>query len=339
MILARNTDTSRIEWIDIAKGFGILMMVWGHTSHNQLTHCFYFFHMPLFVLLSGYVLNVKSTYSSFLFKKIKSLLFPYAMFFIISFFFEWLYEFLFYKGHPIMPAFGYRAVELIWPTFGAGLAGGLWFLIALFWLSVVLGGITRLNCSIWIVFAFSVSLNLVVYVYRPKLPFFVAQGALLSPFFTFGYLIRQIDISRLLDNSRLNAFLLIIFGGILAVSTLCVPRIDYYEISFNGVWGIEMALGLIGSFAVINLCKLLEGHFGTLEYAMIYLGKTSLWILGLHGTFLRYVRVISRYLPDYFQNIFCFGLTISGVIFFAHIVRSLHRTKPHDELLLILGLR
>lgn len=46
-------DTSRFEWVDIAKGMGIIWVIIGHTialSHSQII---YTFHMPLFFFLSG----------------------------------------------------------------------------------------------------------------------------------------------------------------------------------------------------------------------------------------------------------------------------------------------
>jgi len=44
----------RYDYIDIAKGLGILMVVWAHIMITGWTHQFiYAFHMPLFFLLSG----------------------------------------------------------------------------------------------------------------------------------------------------------------------------------------------------------------------------------------------------------------------------------------------
>lgn len=44
----------RIDWIDVAKGIGIILMVMGHTSMpDAINRWIYSFHMPLFFLLSG----------------------------------------------------------------------------------------------------------------------------------------------------------------------------------------------------------------------------------------------------------------------------------------------
>ena len=40
----------RIEWIDIAKGIGILLVVLGHITKNEVLYeIIYSFHMPLFL--------------------------------------------------------------------------------------------------------------------------------------------------------------------------------------------------------------------------------------------------------------------------------------------------
>lgn len=44
----------RINWIDALKGFGILLVIVGHSGCPAwLLHWLYIFHMPLFFMLSG----------------------------------------------------------------------------------------------------------------------------------------------------------------------------------------------------------------------------------------------------------------------------------------------
>ena len=46
----------RIDWIDIAKGLAIVLMVIGHTiPNNHFITLIFSFHMPLFIFLSGFV--------------------------------------------------------------------------------------------------------------------------------------------------------------------------------------------------------------------------------------------------------------------------------------------
>ena len=60
-------NNKRIEWLDIAKGIGILLVILGHCLNiNQRSfHLIFTFHMPLFFLLSGYVFKDKVPFFKF----------------------------------------------------------------------------------------------------------------------------------------------------------------------------------------------------------------------------------------------------------------------------------
>ena len=67
----------RIETIDIAKGLGILFVVWSHAK-GPFTPYMYQFHMPLFFLISGFLFNSRNTPAQFLGKKVRSLYIPFV---------------------------------------------------------------------------------------------------------------------------------------------------------------------------------------------------------------------------------------------------------------------
>src|SRR5512132_506835 len=73
--------SKRIEYIDIARGIGILLVVMGHNDFAVVSpfgyKLIYSFHMPLFFFLSGYLLNITSGFWTFLKKRFNSLLKPY----------------------------------------------------------------------------------------------------------------------------------------------------------------------------------------------------------------------------------------------------------------------
>lgn len=75
-----------VEWIDIAKGIGILLVIAGHTIYLGISSPLYAFHMPLFFLLSGLVYdkNKYSKASVFFPAKTKQILKPWGIMWIIS---------------------------------------------------------------------------------------------------------------------------------------------------------------------------------------------------------------------------------------------------------------
>ena len=78
----------RVHWIDIAKGIGIIFIIYAHMlAGNDFRHLFYSFHIPLFFFLSGAVYNHKKYVNLFTFlkKSAKGLLLPYLIFAFISY--------------------------------------------------------------------------------------------------------------------------------------------------------------------------------------------------------------------------------------------------------------
>jgi len=73
--------TKRIEYIDIARGIGILLVVLAHNDFAYISgfghKLIYSFHMPLFFLLSGYFLNTSIPFIDFIKKRFNALLKPY----------------------------------------------------------------------------------------------------------------------------------------------------------------------------------------------------------------------------------------------------------------------
>ena len=69
---------NRIQWIDAAKGLGLLFVIIGHLKTPYLATWIYTFHMPLFFILSGYVFpSGKYSFAEFVKKRISSLVIPY----------------------------------------------------------------------------------------------------------------------------------------------------------------------------------------------------------------------------------------------------------------------
>ena len=79
---------SRISWIDVARGVGIIIVIYAHgLSAQNYRHLFYSFHMPLFFFLSGIVFHHgKYEHFSHFFKKtVKGILLPYFIFAFLSY--------------------------------------------------------------------------------------------------------------------------------------------------------------------------------------------------------------------------------------------------------------
>ncbi|MDY3250490.1 MAG: acyltransferase [Candidatus Choladocola sp.] len=72
--LKRNT---RIDWLDMAKGYGMLLVMFSHLGIGKYKVWIYTFHMPLFFFLSGFVFSTKYDFKTFFKRKCKAILVPY----------------------------------------------------------------------------------------------------------------------------------------------------------------------------------------------------------------------------------------------------------------------
>lgn len=127
-------SVGRLDYIDIAKGIGISLVVLGHTTITisggigKFVHDFlYLFHMPLFFLISGYLYNHKreQTLWSYSKRKLYSLAIPFLFFWIVPS----LYQ-IFVNGEPY--SYLYRWIFL--EQFDCW---AIWFLYSLLIVSVL----------------------------------------------------------------------------------------------------------------------------------------------------------------------------------------------------------
>lgn len=119
--------------VDVLKGIGIIFVVVGHITYNELLFkAIFMFHMPLFFLLGGWLHNTDVPQGKYLKSKTRSLLLPYWSFLLIL----WPLELL--VAFPDQPwTSAWMGTELIEPIlFGGqlltGFASVFWFVTCYF---------------------------------------------------------------------------------------------------------------------------------------------------------------------------------------------------------------
>lgn len=79
--------TKRLNVIDVAKGIGIILVVFAHVNYQpNLLTMIYSFHMPLFFIISGILFdkNKHADFKAFIVRRFKTLFVPYVLFEIFS---------------------------------------------------------------------------------------------------------------------------------------------------------------------------------------------------------------------------------------------------------------
>lgn len=288
--------SKRIEYIDIARGIGILLVVMGHNDFAVVSpfmyKLIYSFHMPLFFFLSGYFLNTAMGFWEFFKKRFNGIMKPY--FFTI---------FLIYF---ISLSFGKMSIQIALIRIVKSLYGSghyldwvqLWFLPHLFVVSLyafLFYAVMKKVDSRWVRWGILL-LTLVVarfflHSFYPfsftifgkhyellGLPFSLDLILLSGFFFILGSESRQTTSDAFFS----NVFVLIATGALMIALNLFFPaRIDFNTRLYESfvVNTIEAITGILFVFA---LSRQIELRIHWLASFFKYCGKISLILLLFH---------------------------------------------------------
>ena len=135
--MRNNRDIS----LDIAKAICIILMVVGHSGCPTYLHDFvYMFHMPCFFFVSGWLLNDKyiADLKTGLLQKAKGSYYPFVKWTLIFLLFHNVFALMhIYENSYSWQTFMERIVRAFTMTGSESLLGGFWFLISLFWASII----------------------------------------------------------------------------------------------------------------------------------------------------------------------------------------------------------
>lgn len=133
-MLRNDTTSTRVRYVDVLKGIGMFWVVFGHIVHIQAFREYIWnFHMPLFFFVSGFLFNANKyqRFPEFLKARVKSLLIPYVIMYLVTFSY-WVCLERFVRGgeHTVFS----QMIGLVYGTYGDYMYfnGALWFLPCLF---------------------------------------------------------------------------------------------------------------------------------------------------------------------------------------------------------------
>lgn len=180
-----NNNKTRINWIDWAKSYCMLLVIIGHChiqeSESYISQIIYSFHMPFFFFISGILCNRKLSQESIK-KDLKYILIPYFSFGIMTF----LWSFARTQSFNI-DTFTSQLQSII---FGMNVIGPFWFLPALF-ICKQLFLVIKIIRHKYIFLYYSICILSILPVYfisknHWNIPFFSDSALCGLPFFIFG---------------------------------------------------------------------------------------------------------------------------------------------------------
>jgi fucose 4-O-acetylase-like acetyltransferase len=263
----------RNKVIDIAKGIGIMLVVYTHTkcyAHDAI----YIFIMPLFFALSGYFFNEKRGLWENVKNKFNSLIIPYIFYFL-------LIQSLFIVVHK----FFYQDVYFAWSMFITPYwaVGPMWFFYGLFFTSVFFTLIAKIFKKSYIIALLSLICSIGGYllsVYKIQIPLYIDSALSMMVFYAFGYLLKSYNVMDKLNTK--NSILVGIAGvGLYVLGILfnVVNNTKPNEVPQNYPLFFLSAIGAIVGLLII--CRLLM-RFKFLSNLLSFYGKESLIIFVFH---------------------------------------------------------
>lgn len=295
----------RIQYIDLAKGFCIILVVAYHV--NKALHFNQFplfwetlsvFRMPLYFFLSGLFFKEYEGFFGFFLRKVNKLLIPFFFFYIVTSFA--LSNIMNLFGLPV-PDSESLGVSGLWAFVYEKFSNGpIWFLLALFivniYFYVILVAVKQMTSNPNIVAAIVtlVCLGLgffsVTFISgRYNLYCFMDTAMSALPFFAMGYLFfRYTDI---LVPNRFDEFLPIVVIACFSFTFFVNGKCSYKANTFSLNPILQYVSGMTGTLGVVFLAKLLRD----LPFVS-YWGRYSIMILVTHSLLIKvFAPVISKF--------------------------------------------
>jgi fucose 4-O-acetylase-like acetyltransferase len=302
---AHRHDTLRLEWLDTAKGIGIILVVIGHSIGGLIDtslyvpefviyafFIIYLFHMPLFFTLS--VILVKQRLESKLSQFGKSLLYkmayPYFLWSIAQVVLVWLMS-----GYVNAPLTNLTKT-LVWlpivPT------GQFWFIQALFVFHLVsLLCLYRANAVLLLVvgialrildafLAFPVPLHAISMFY-----IYYMIGVVLGP--SINVVAPMNKQAVWLTASTLAISVLLIVTAVITLQH-CQEYIGFFHLQSAGIAEIAWSNSYIIAAVVTTMSIIYSSNFryGIIRDMLMYIGRLSFPIFVLHIVFVSGLRII-----------------------------------------------
>lgn len=274
ILTTNEINKTRIEWIDIAKGIGIFLMVIGHTSIPKIgSHWIYSFHMPLFFFLSGYLFNPnKYSIKELFIRKTKTMIIPYFFFVLLN-----------WGGCELLQYHQYPPHSLL-KTIINGSQGAIWFIYVLFFTEISFYLIYKLKNYIHsnyivtiIVLLFTIT-SYFMYLNEIHFPYKLEVVGFSLLFYGTGYFIKN----KSFFSQKINIYILFILLILSCVfAYLQEPRLDMASNTF-GMGLPTIFVAYLGIYLTLQYSIVFEKKLpALLKKAIIYIGKNTIVVVGM----------------------------------------------------------
>lgn len=278
MLYLKNKHYGRIEWLDVAKGLGIILVMLHHYWNSEDWNWFFVwivsFHMPLFFICSGYSFSNKKNVRDYVAHKLRTVIVPY---FCLGLLIQVFVVFKDYVKHEYeVGDFFERCSNLLvqrhWEI--------LWFMPTLFLTEVIYKVIyTLLEGNMKKISLVFVSFLLIAAWYYEKvnsfLPWCLDIVLVSSALFFVGHFMAQM---KMLEKNSKFRTILSLFINIISMYVNYIIFGEATSMMGNqyGVLPLGIIAGVSGSIFIMSIAQYIDLSF------LKYIGKNSLLIYAWH---------------------------------------------------------
>lgn len=297
-------DTNRIEWIDVAKGIGIMLVILGHTIDLNYSSIIYTFHMPLFFLLSGLFAKHYDCFKTAVKKRTHTILIPWMNLYIISLFVvliipEWRTE-LNVNG---------LLMELYTTNTNLIQNSSLWYLVCFFFVTLFfqimssfkLAPLNKKKVMVLIVIILALlymkSLLNLLPIPEHRLPFKIDTALVSLVFFAFGFYAKELLFSIVLKFRiwHLLALFIVWFIAAFLNGWTNLNSFDFgrFKLLFYPIAGCGIIVTMRAAKIIAS-----EKKFSNISKLLMFYGKNSLIIYGFQSLLIRLYYLCFNHLCD-----------------------------------------
>jgi fucose 4-O-acetylase-like acetyltransferase len=315
-------QTEEIEYMNIAKGLGMCLIVLGHsfeeTSLSSIRSFVYLFHVPLFFIISGYFFrDIYITQpTKLLINRIKSIWGPFfrwtLLFILLHNFFFSLYiysEKAMFRNYSV-PYYNYFDIfEKIIMAFlfkePEQLLGAFWFLSCLFFTTIIYLLINIIIKHFNLNKLILTLLVIILFIFG-NLMFSLNIGVPFIPwdFRLFCITLLLFHIGKIYKNFEQKIPIKLFLAISALIILLFINKINYIKIdSIYSTFGLSVKPVLyliftpvLGSYFIFYVSKIIAET--PLKYLFRYIGKNTITILALHFLSFKIVSLLQIHLYD-----------------------------------------
>lgn len=283
--------TKRVEWIDLAKGLAILLMIIGHVQlipWEPYRKIIFSVHMPLFFIVAGYFSKPELTGKTVL-KWCRQLLIPYLVTCLLTagvYFVKQgeisLAEELYrcFWGSGVVALYG-PGVPITGETF-IPMLGAIWFLPCMFFGKVLFTLLLRLTPK-WpeplrgVIVLLMTALGYAIGL-QWKIPLNLDIALFCTVFFYAGYLVRRSPFTE-----RPSEIMPIIYM-LLWLLAIKLGGLQLANRSYGSIGCVTLVVigAIAGTLVLFIVCRRVLGRLRGVSAFLRFCGKNSLYILCIH---------------------------------------------------------